>query len=120
MFFPHGLGHLIGLATHDVAGYLAGREPERRFGLEFLRTDLPLEPGHVVTIEPGIYFIRALLTDPERRERFRDDVAWDEVEGFLELGGVRIEDTVHVTEGEPEVLTAAIPKRRDEVESLCE
>jgi Xaa-Pro aminopeptidase len=86
LFFPHGLGHLIGLATHDVAGYEKG--------------------------------IRTLLTDPARREEFRDDVAWDKVDGLLELGGVRIEDTVHVTDGDPEVLTASIPKAREDVEAL--
>jgi Xaa-Pro aminopeptidase len=72
--------------------------------------DFPLAPGYVVTVEPGLYFIPALLTDPKRREKFRDCVVWDKVEPHLALGGVRIEDNVLVTSGAPEVLTAMIPK----------
>jgi Xaa-Pro aminopeptidase len=75
-----------------------------------LRTDLPLEPGYVMTVEPGIYFIPALLGDPERRARHRDAVDWGRVDGLLDFGGIRIEDNVLVREGGPEVLTAAIPK----------
>ena len=60
LFFPHGLGHMLGLSTHDAGGCLAGRTPSDRFGLKWLRADLPLEPGYVVTIEPGVYFIKAL------------------------------------------------------------
>lgn len=119
LFFPHGLGHMIGLSTHDVGGYQKGRERSDRFGLKWLRTDLPLEPGHVVTIEPGIYFIPALLKDPERRHRFADCVVWEEVDRRMGLGGVRIEDDVVVTGGDPEVLTAAIPKRAADVEAAC-
>jgi Xaa-Pro aminopeptidase len=111
LFFPHGLGHLMGLAVHDAGGYLPGRERSDRFGLCFLRTDLPLEPGHVVTIEPGIYFIEALLQDEERRERYADDVDWKRAERLLPLGGIRIEDDILVTPDGPEILTAAIPKR---------
>jgi Xaa-Pro aminopeptidase len=72
--------------------------------------DLPLKPGYLVTIEPGLYFIPALLTDPARRERYRDCVNWPLVDQHLALGGVRIEDNVRVTQGPPEVLTGAIPK----------
>ncbi|MDJ0975359.1 MAG: aminopeptidase P family protein [Planctomycetota bacterium] len=119
LFFPHGIGHLIGLATHDVAGYLAGREPSDRPGLKYLRTDLPLQPGYVVTIEPGIYFIDALVNDPIQRETYADCVDFARAEALLPLGGVRIEDDVHVTDGEPEVLTGALAKERVDVEALC-
>jgi len=109
LFFPHGLGHMVGLGVRDASGYLPGRARSTRPGLSMLRTDLPLEPGYVMTVEPGIYFIPALLQDPAQRERHRDAVRWDRVDALLEFGGIRIEDDVLVTDGAPEVLTAAIP-----------
>ncbi len=118
LFFPHGLGHMLGLATHDAGGCLKGRAPSDRFGLKWLRADLPLQPGYVVTIEPGIYFIRALLTDPARREQYRDAVDWDRVDGMLDFGGIRIEDDVAVTESGADVLTRDIPKSISEIEAL--
>ena len=118
LFFPHGLGHMLGLATHDCGGYLSGREPEDRFGLSYLRADLPLEPGYVLTIEPGIYFIPALLRDPARRERYRDAVNWEMVDGMLDFGGIRIEDDIVITEDGCRVLSAALPSDADEIEAL--
>ena len=110
LFFPHGLGHLVGLGVRDGSGYLPGRKRSARFGLAFLRCDFPLLPGYLITVEPGIYFIPALLQDPERRARYRDAVNWSKVDTLLGFGGIRIEDDVLVTEDRPEVLTAAIPK----------
>jgi Xaa-Pro aminopeptidase len=118
LFFPHGLGHMLGLATHDAGGCLAGRPRSDRFGLKWLRADLPLAADYVVTIEPGIYFIRALLTDPARREHYRDAVDWERVDGLLETGGIRIEDDVLVTATGAEVLTADIPKTIAAIEAL--
>jgi Xaa-Pro aminopeptidase len=109
LFFPHGLGHMVGLGVRDASGYVPGRARSNRPGLSMLRTDLPLEKGYVMTVEPGIYFIPALLQDPALRERHRDAVRWDRVDALLEFGGIRIEDDVLVTENEPDVLTAAIP-----------
>ena len=117
LFFPHGLGHMLGLSTHDCGGYLEGRVPEDRFGLAWLRADLPLAPGYVVTIEPGIYFIPALLTDAERRERHRANVVWERVDQLLDFGGIRIEDDVLVTEDGCEVLSAALPSDAGEIEA---
>jgi Xaa-Pro aminopeptidase len=110
LFFPHGIGHLVGLGVRDASGTLPGRSRSTRASLKNLRMDFPLAPGYVATVEPGLYFIPALLADPKRREKFRDSVVWDKVEPHLSLGGVRIEDNVLVTTGVPEVLTAAIPK----------
>lgn len=110
LFFPHGLGHMVGLGVRDGSGLLPGRTKDPRSSLRTLRMDLPLAPGYVVTVEPGLYFIPALLNDPARRERFHGCVNWPLVEQHLDLGGVRIEDNVLVTAGAPEVLTAAIPK----------
>jgi Xaa-Pro aminopeptidase len=72
--------------------------------------DLPLAPGYVVTVEPGLYFIPPLLNDPDRRRRYAKEVNWSLVENHLNLGGVRIEDNILITEGAPENLTAEIPK----------
>jgi len=118
LFFPHGLGHMLGLATHDAGGCLAGRTPSDRFGLKWLRADLPLQPGYVVTIEPGIYFIEALLEDPRRREDFADCVDWAKVDAMKEFGGIRIEDDVLITESGNEVLTGGLPKSIAEIEAL--
>ena len=113
LFFPHGLGHLVGLGVRDAGGRAPGRKPSTRPGLANLRTDLPLERGLAITVEPGIYFIPALLNDPALRAKHRDAVDWDRVESLLEFGGIRIEDNVVITDGAPEVLTAAIPKTLD-------
>jgi len=118
LFFPHGLGHMLGLSTHDCGGYLEGRLPEDRFGLAYLRADLPLAPGYVVTIEPGIYFVPALLTDPARRQRFAEMVDWDVVDGLLDFGGIRIEDDVLITPDGCDVMSAALPKSAAEIEAI--
>ncbi len=118
LFFPHGLGHMLGLATHDAGGCLAGREPSDRFGLKWLRADLPLEENYVVTIEPGIYFIRALLTDAGRRAQYREAVNWERIDTMLDFGGIRIEDDVVVTHDGVELLSAALPRSAAAMEEL--
>jgi Xaa-Pro aminopeptidase len=110
LFFPHGLGHLVGLGVRDASGLLPGRARDARPSLRTLRMDLPLGAGYVVTIEPGLYFIPALLNDSKRRARFAQAVNWSLVERHLDQGGVRIEDNLLITDGVPENLTAAIPK----------
>ncbi len=110
LFFPHGLGHMVGLGVRDAGGRLPGRGPNPRPALASLRLDLPLEPGYAITVEPGAYFIPALLNNREKRERFRDDVNWQRVDALQSIGGVRIEDNVLVTDGDPDVLTKDIPK----------
>jgi Xaa-Pro aminopeptidase len=110
LFFPHGIGHFVGLGVRDAGGKLPGREPRKDPRYRLQRTDLPLQPGYVITIEPGIYFIPALLENAERRAKLADAVVWSEVDRWIPEGGVRIEDTVHVTPHGPENLTASIPK----------
>ncbi len=111
LFFPHGIGHMLGLGVRDASGLEPGRVKDPRLCLKSLRMDLPLRPGYIVTVEPGLYFIPALLNDPVRREKYRDCVNWPLAEKSLCLGGVRIEDNLLVTDGAPENLTAAIPKK---------
>jgi Xaa-Pro aminopeptidase len=108
LFFPHGIGHMVGLGIRDAGEVLRGREPAEDV-FPRLRVDLPLLPGHVVTVEPGIYFVPALLHDSDFRDRHRDAVNWDLAETMLDFGGIRIEDNVLVTESGPEVLTADVP-----------
>jgi Xaa-Pro aminopeptidase len=110
LFFPHGLGHLVGLGVRDASGRLPGRAKNESAALKNLRMDLPLARGYVTTVEPGAYFIPAILNDPKRRKQYGSCVDWALVDRHLGSGGVRIEDTVLVTDGPPKVLTAAIPK----------
>jgi Xaa-Pro aminopeptidase len=110
LFFPHGIGHMVGLGVRDAGGYLPGRSRSETPALRFLRIDLPLEPGYVVTIEPGIYFSSHVLDDPEIRRQYRDTVAWNRVDKLRGFGGIRIEDNVLILDGGNEVLTRAIPK----------
>jgi len=110
LFFPHGIGHMVGLGVRDAGGYLPGRSRSETPALRFLRIDLPLEPGHVVTIEPGIYFPPHVLEEPEIRRQHRDTVVWNRVDTLRGFGGIRIEDNVLIREDGNEVLTRAIPK----------
>ena len=110
LFYPHGLGHLIGLNVHDAGGYPAGREPSSHPQSRYLRTDRLLEAGMITSVEPGVYFIEALLKDPAVRERFADEVVWDAVDPLRGFGGIRIEDDIHITDDEPEVLSGDIGK----------
>ena len=108
LFFPHGIGHMVGLGVRDAGEVLPGREGTRP-GFPRVRVDLPLEAGHCFTVEPGIYFVPALLQDEERRRRHADTVDWDRVDRMLGFGGIRIEHDVLVTATGCEVLTAGVP-----------
>lgn len=109
-FFPHGLGHLIGLQVHDVAGFAAsdrGGRIERPAGHPYLRLTRVLEAGMVVTIEPGVYFIDMLLDDV-KKNGYAASVDWARVAQFKPYGGIRIEDEVMCTDGVPENLTRPV------------
>jgi Xaa-Pro aminopeptidase len=122
LFFPHGLGHLLGLDVHDMedlgdrAGYAKGRTRSAQFGLSYLRMDRDLSPGMGVTVEPGIYVVPAILKDPRFAELVRAHVDREALARFSDVRGIRIEDDVIVTETGGEVLTRAIPKRPNDVE----
>lgn len=124
LFFPHGVGHLLGLDVHDMedlgdlAGYAAGRIRSDRFGLAFLRLDRPLQSGMIVTIEPGFYQVPGILQDPQKREQYGAWVNWDRLEQFHDVRGIRIEDDILVTETGRQVLTAALPSAATAIEAL--
>jgi Xaa-Pro dipeptidase len=118
VFFPHGLGHLIGCDTHDAGGYIHGT-PLRatRAGTNKLRTARVLEVGMVLTNEPGCYFIDALLepalVDPNKSKFINTAV----LERFRSFGGVRLEDVVLITENGPETLSTC-PRTVSEIENV--
>lgn len=116
LFMPHGLGHFIGLDTHDVGGYVGTVRSEEE-GLRYLRTTRILEKHMVITVEPGCYFIKPLLDkvlqDPIRRKFINVDV----LQGYMGIGGVRLEDVVVVTDEGIANLTV-LPRRIGEIEEL--
>jgi Xaa-Pro dipeptidase len=107
VFFPHGIGHLLGLQVHDVGGVMgdtSGHERERPERHPYLRLTRMLEPGVVVTVEPGIYLIDSLLAAAHADSR-RARIDWAVVEELKPFGGVRIEDNVVATASTPENMT---------------
>jgi len=126
IFFPHGVGHLLGLDVHDMedlgdrAGYAPGRTRSKAFGDCNLRLDRDLEPGMAVTIEPGFYQVPAILSDDTYTGAVGDDLRRDVLSKYADVRGIRIEDDVVVTEGAPEVMTTTVPKARTDVEKVVQ
>ncbi len=125
LFFPHGLGHMLGLDTHDMdslgednVGYSSEFTRSDQFGLKSLRLAKPLETGNVITIEPGIYFIDPLIDAWKRENKFADFINYNQVELYRGTGGIRIEDDVLVTETGVRVLGDPIPKSVKELEDF--
>ena len=122
LFFPHGIGHLLGLDVHDMedlgdmAGYAPGRERSKNFGDRYLRLDRDLVAGMIVTIEPGFYRIPHLLERPEEVGALESALDRQELERYADVRGIRIEDDVLVVPAGAEVLTAGIPKEPRDVE----
>jgi Xaa-Pro aminopeptidase len=126
LFFPHGLGHNIGLDVHDMedygenhVGYGEKVERSKQFGLAYLRMARELKPGYALTVEPGLYFIPALVALWKKEKKHKDFIAYDAVEKFLDFGGARIEDDVLVTEKGRRVLGPPIPKTVKDIEKAC-
>ncbi|WP_024304625.1 aminopeptidase P family protein [Pseudogulbenkiania sp. MAI-1] len=122
--FPHGLGHQIGLDVHDMEGLGEdlvgyGDEAERSplFGLGYLRLAKPLKAGMAITVEPGIYFIPALIDAWQAEGRHSQYIRYETFRQYRDFGGIRIEDDVLVTEQGCRVLGAPIPKTAEEVEA---
>jgi Xaa-Pro aminopeptidase len=124
LFFPHGVGHLLGLDVHDMedlgdrAGYAPGRTRIRSFGDRYLRLDRDLSPGMAVTIEPGFYQIPMLLEHPEEVGDLEDALDRSVLARYADVRGIRIEDDVLVTETGADVLTAGVPKLTGDVEAV--
>lgn len=124
LFFPHGIGHLLGLDVHDMedlgdlAGYKNGRSRSPRFGLNYLRLDRPLRSHMLVTIEPGFYQVPAILGNPDIRTKYKTVINWDKLSQFSDVRGIRIEDDVLITDDGAEVLTAALPTQANQIEAL--
>ena len=123
MFFPHGLGHMMGLDVHDMEGLgedFVGYDDEIKrsdqFGTAFLRLGRRHQPGFVFTIEPGIYFIPALIDKWKSEKKFLNFINYEKAESYKDFGGIRIEDDILVTETGFKVLGKAIPKTVKEIE----
>mmetsp|Transcript_28697 Transcript_28697/g.39646 ORF Transcript_28697/g.39646 Transcript_28697/m.39646 type:complete len:523 (-) Transcript_28697:154-1722(-) len=117
VFMPHGLGHLLGLDTHDVGGYPAGRARVDSPGLRSLRMNRCLEEGMVLTVEPGCYFVQPLLDQAMSAPATRDFFVKENIERFRNFGGVRLEDDVLVTSNGIENLTIC-PRLIEDVEAV--
>ncbi|NPA67330.1 MAG: aminopeptidase P family protein [Chlorobi bacterium] len=125
LFYPHGLGHMMGLDVHDMEGlgedYVGYDDTVKRsklFGTAFLRMARKLEPGFVVTVEPGIYFIPALIDIWKKENKFTEFINYDKLEEYRNFGGIRIEDDILITENGCKVLGKPIPKTVEEIENL--
>ncbi len=125
LFFPHGLGHQLGLDVHDMEGlgedYVGYNEEFKRsniFGTRNLRMARTLEPGMVMTVEPGIYFIPKLIELWRKQKHLADFINYDKLESYLDFGGIRIEDDVVVTAKSHRVLGQAVPKTVAELEAI--
>ena len=123
LFMPHGLGHMLGLDVHDMedlgqiyVGYDDETRPLDQFGTANLRMGRKLQPGFVITNEPGIYFIPALIEKWKAEKINTDFINFDRLESYLGFGGIRLEDDILVTETGSEILGDRIPITPDEVE----
>jgi len=126
MFFPHGLGHMMGMDVHDMenigeafVGYDDTVARSTQFGLGYLRLAKKLEPGFVLTVEPGIYFIPALIDQWKAEKKFEAFINYDVVQKYRNARGYRIEDDVLVTATGNRVLGHPIPKTVDDVQRAC-
>ncbi len=126
MFFPCGLGHMMGLDVHDMealgeehVGYDDSVPRNPQFGLKSLRMGRALQPGFVMTVEPGIYMIPTLMDKWRAEGRFTEFLDYDAIDRFRAFGGIRIEDDIVVTETGCRVLGPPIPKAMEEVEALA-
>ena len=125
LFFPHGLGHALGLDVHDMesigeeyTGYTPDMTRSNQFGLRSLRLAKSLRSGMVLTVEPGIYFIPELISQWKAQGKFKDHIQYDKIERMLPFGGIRIEDNVLVEDQGSKILGPPIPKEIKDVEEL--
>jgi Xaa-Pro aminopeptidase len=126
LFFPHGLGHMLGLDVHDMenlgesyVGYDHTVKRSDQFGLAYLRLAKELRPNYVLTVEPGIYFIPALIDKWKKEKKGLSFIAYDKLEAYRDFGGIRIEDNILVTKDGSRVLGRPIPKKAAKVEQAA-
>lgn len=127
LFFPHGLGHMMGLDVHDMedlgedyVGYDEKIKRSDQFGLAYLRLARELKPGFVLTVEPGIYFIPQLIDLWQKDNKFSQFINYERLEAYRHFGGIRIEDDILVTENGSRVLGKLIPKQIDGIEAIMQ
>ncbi len=125
LFFPHGLGHMMGMDVHDMeglgenfVGYDESIQRSSQFGTAYLRLAKKLKPGYVFTDEPGIYFIPALIDLWKKENKFTDFINYNRLDAYRSFGGIRIEDDLLVTETGCRVLGKPIPKTVDEINNI--
>lgn len=125
MFFPHGLGHMMGMDVHDMenlgedyVGYDEETKRIQQFGTAYLRLGRKLKPGFVLTNEPGIYFIPALIDLWKKDNKFTEFINYDKVDEYRRFGGIRIEDDILVTNEGSRLLGKRIPVYVDEIEEI--
>ncbi len=125
LFYPHGLGHMLGLDVHDMeslgedmVGYSEAIKREAEFGISFLRLGKNLESGFCITVEPGIYFIPELYNQWVNEKKHTHLINYEKFESYLNFGGVRIEDNIFINNSGSENLSSFIPKSISEIESI--
>ena len=125
MFFPHGLGHMMGLDVHDMedlgqiyVGYDDETRPVDQFGTAYLRLGRKLQPGFVITNEPGIYFIPALIQKWKKEKINKDFINFKKVKEYLDFGGIRLEDDILVTDTGSKIIGERVPINPDEIEEI--
>lgn len=125
LFFPHGLGHMIGLDVHDMedlgedyVGYGNDFQRSTQFGLKYLRLAKELKAGMALTVEPGIYFIPELIDQWQAAGKFKDFINFEALGQYRNFGGIRIEDDVLVTTDGVRVLGEPIAKSIEVIEQL--
>jgi Xaa-Pro dipeptidase len=123
---PHGLGHMLGLDVHDMEalgenyiGYNNKTARSKQFGLAYLRFALSFKPGHVLTVEPGCYFIPELIDMWKKEGKFKEFINYKKAESYKNFGGIRIEDNKLITEKGHRLLGKPIPKTVLEIEKTC-
>jgi len=127
LFMPHGLGHQIGLDVHDMedlgenyVGYDETIQRSKIFGWGALRMAKTLRTGHVITVEPGIYFIPHLIDIWKKEKKFENFINYAQVKKYVNFGGIRIEDCVLITEDGHRVLGTHLPKSVTEIETILQ
>lgn len=125
LFFPHGLGHMMGLDVHDMedlgqiyVGYDEKTRPIDQFGTAYLRLGRSLEPGFVITNEPGLYFIPALIDKWKAEKRHTDFINYDKLANYYSFGGIRLEDDLLITHSGCRLLGERVPIHMNDVENL--